>query len=69
MRDRKHKDDLKIYNKVMLIIDSKKGYEIAFLTRYLLKIFIWSSLWISLLVIEDHKVYNTLGVGTVILMI
>ena len=43
----------------------KKECEIAFLSRDL-KISIWSSLWISLLVIGDHKVYKNLGVGIAI---
>ena len=43
----------------------KKGCEIAFLRRDLLKISIWNSLWISLLVIGDHKAYNNLRVGTI----
>ena len=46
-----------------------KGCKIAFLRRDLSKIFVWNSLWISLLVIGDHKVYNNLGVGIVISMI
>ena len=44
MKDKKYRDDPKTYNEVMLDIDSKKGCEIAFLTGYLLKIFIWSNL-------------------------
>ena len=36
----------------------RKRCEIIFLSRDLLKISIWSSLWISLLVIGDHKVYK-----------
>ena len=66
MKNRKHRDDLKIDNEVILDIDFKKGCELAFLNGYLLKISIWSSLWISLLVIEDHKVCNNLGVRTLI---
>ena len=69
MGDRKHRDDPKTYNEMMLDIDSKKGCELTFLTRYLLRISIWSSLWFSLLVIGDHKVCNNLGVGTFILVI
>ena len=52
-----------------LILTPRKRCELAFLTGYLLKIFIWNSLWISLLMIGDHKVYNTLRIGIVILMI
>ena len=44
----------------------RKGCEIAFLRRDLLKISVWNSLWILLLVIGDHQVYNNLGVGTFI---
>ena len=62
----KHRDDPKTYNEAMWDIDSKKGCVIAFLSRDLFKIFICNSLWISLLVIENHKVYNNLGVGTFI---
>ena len=47
----------------------KKECELAFLTGYLSKIFVWNSLWISLLVIGDHKDHNTLGVGIFISMI
>ena len=50
------------------ISTSRKGCEIAFLSRYRLKISIWNSLWISLLVIGDHKVYNNLRGGIVILI-
>ena len=69
MGDRKYKDDPRIYNEGMWDIDSKKKSEIAFLNRDLLKISIWNSLWISLLVIGNHKDHNTLGVGTFISMI
>ena len=44
----------------------RKGCEITFLRRDLLKISIWNSLWILLLMIGDHKVCNILGVGTFI---
>ena len=47
----------------------RKRCEIAFLRRDLLKIYVWNSLWILLLVIGDHKVYNNLRVGIVISMI
>ena len=44
MGDGKHRDDPKTYYEMMFDIDFKKGCELAFLTGYLLKISIWSSL-------------------------
>ena len=38
--DKEHKEDPKIYNETMFDIDSKKEMSNAFLTGYLLKIFI-----------------------------